>query len=854
MRFRVLIRAHFNVGCILRNAVGQRGLICGFAIGRFIGRFCGRDRHGAELDAAGQGFRILQRVIYRHRAHGQRVYAVLLEQACGDLHFAGIRYILAERDGVVIGVGYFVGVAAHIAIRDPHEGKVFLRHVVDVIEVTDALALRGDDQVRYRNGQGCFLAGEEDRSFGIGIIRVIIRVRGDRQLIAQILGQTAHRDIQHRGIGAYIILREADIVVRIGNDDIVGSDVAIGEPAGGGDAGRVHCSGYHVFVALLLHKAAQGDFRRADLLRRVVFGRVAVKDRCQRFGIRHAVGVQPVRALEQPYRLLGLCAVIAGAVAVKVVQLGKPALQFFHAGIIIAAAQRDVAAVFRRAFRKQLRLQGCAGSAGLAQTDFGLEAPHGFRRRRRIIAARIAFEVVKRLQAFVQGAHAVAAVALAQFNVGGAFRRAAGIQALQGGFVRDAVHRQTVFLLEQLHGGFGAFAKDAIRIVRQIAQIAQALLHVAHAPAGAADGNLAIGAVRLKSARQNQLLQVGIRNAGCAQTQIALQHFYRQLGAPAVDAVDVVIVVAQIVEGLLNGGNRFAAAAPAQRGILRRGLQQRGYRIFAIDGVGAQQHGFRRCIRNRGARAVHKGERGQRIRAGYRAVYVQLAADRFDREAGYLLAGGYIIAGFIRQRGELHQAAVAYIHAVYDVVLAQHEQRARAGGQLRFHFNIGHEYDVPGGVRGAVALQRDIAAYTGDVIDVASDDRPILHVGIHKRAGGRARGLYVQLLLAVGIDVERIEVLDFIGDIAVVGDEFAADRILNVCAGIRYLRGDYAAGGVVHAIQIFDGGQYGLRLAAVDIAANQLFRIRLADVVDAVVCDARGGGVLRQHGFPIRVQ
>ena len=793
-------------------------------------------------------------MIYRHRANGQRVYAVLLEQVCGDLYFAGIRYILAERDGVAIGVGYLIGVAAHIAVRDPHEGKVFLRHVVDVFEVADAFALRGDDQVRYRNGQGYFLAGEEDRSFGIGIIRVIIGVRGDRQLIAQILGQAVHRNIQHRGIGAYIILRKADIAVRIGNDDIIGSDVAIGEPAGGGAAGRVRCGGYHVFVALLLHKAAQGDFRRADLLRRVVFGSVAVEDRCQRFGIRYAVGVQTVHALEQPYRLLGLCAVVAGAVAVKVVQLGKPALQFFHAGIIIAAAQRDIAAVFRRAIRKQLRLQGCAGSAGLAQTDFSLEAPHGFCRRRGIIAARVAFEVVQLLQAFVQGAHAVAAVAPAQFNVGGAFRRAAGIQALQGSLVCDTVHRQAVFLLEQFHGGLSAFAKDAVCIVRQIAQIAQTLLHVAHAPAGAVDGNLAIGAVGLKSARQNQLLQIGVRNARYAQTQIALQHFYRQFGAPAVDAVDVVIVVAQIVERLLDGGDRFAAAAPAQRGILRRGLQQRGYRIFAVDGVGAQQHGFRRCIRNDGARAVHKGEGRQRVRAGYRAVYVQLAADRFDREAGYLLAGGHVVAGFLRQRGEFHQAAVAYVHTVYDVVLAQHEQRARAGGQLRLHFNVGHEYDVPGGVCGAVAFQRDVAAYAGDVIDVAADDRPILHVGIHKRAGGRARSLYVQVLLAVGIDVERIEILDFIGDIAVIGDEFAADRILNVRAGIRYLRGDYAAGGAVHAIQIFDGGQHGLRLAAVDITANQLFRIRLADVVDAVVRDARGGGVLRQHGFLVGVQ
>ena len=111
--------------------------------------------------------------------------------------------------------------------------------------------------------------------------------------------------------------------------------------------------------------------------------------------------------------------------------MSQAALQALHAAVLVAAAQHDVAGGLRRVFGEQRALHGLGGLAGLPKPGGALEHAHGGGGLRGVGAAGAVLQVVQRLQAVVQLAHAIAGVAGIQVDVAGAVLGPVRIQPLQ---------------------------------------------------------------------------------------------------------------------------------------------------------------------------------------------------------------------------------------------------------------------------------------------------------------------------------------------------------------------------------------------------------------------------------------
>ena len=586
----------------------------------------------------------------------------------------------------------------------------------------------------------------------------------------------------------------------------------------------------------------------------MVFRRVGCKQGAQGGGVGHAVDRQAHGQLELLDGGLGCLVEVAVGAAVVVAQLVQAQLHILHALVVVAAAQGDVAAVFRGGAGEELLLHGHGGDAGLLETHLLLEALHGGDGGGVVAAADLALQVVQLLQALVQLAHAVAAVAALQIDVGGAGGGGVGIETAQGVGVSHAGALQAVLTLEQGHGLLGAGAEDAVRVVREVAKVAQALLHLLHAPAGAAALQGLVGIVGLQAAGQDGALQILVGHAGHRQVQIGLQQLHGALGAPAEDAVDVVVVVAQVIQRLLDGGHRVAAAATAQRGVLGRGLQQIPHGALAVDGVGAQQAQARGAVRHDLGGVVHEGEGGQGVFILQHAVHVQLAADGLDAVGAQAEPVAQGVAREGGESGEAHQATVLHVHGVDRAGRGEHEQRVLAGGQLGLDVRGGREDHAPQGVVYVVALQGQVAGAAADVVHGAADDRPVLHAGVHLGGDKRAVGLHVQVAGVGEVEVEVLERGDLGRNLTGEADEACAHGVVDVRARALDLGHDHAVGGAVDALQILGGLEGHRREAGVQIQLHQLLAIGGGDVMDALLGKAGGESVVGDDGLCIVVQ
>ena len=195
------------------------------------------------------------------------------------------------------------------------------------------------------------------------------------------------------------------------------------------------------------------------------------------------------------------------------------------------------------------------------------------------------------LQQLLHLFYAPAGIALAQGDVALALFRVLAIQRLERLYTRNAVFLQAGLSLEADYGFLRAIAIIAVHFLRQIAQLAQTVLQLLHADAGAALLQLAIAHEFGRIACKQLLLQLCIRLAILANAQRILEIAHRGNGIPAVYAVRLAARIAQIVQTILQRAHRFAAIALCQIGIgtgghrRRRGRWARGdfHRFFNAD-------------------------------------------------------------------------------------------------------------------------------------------------------------------------------------------------------------------------------------------------------------------------------
>ena len=465
---------------------------------RFCGRFggLGRDRllrgsgHGGLHGGLGRGIGlnlpaegdalhggVVNGSVGGHGVHGQRVCLVLVEE--GGFEARAVELLsdgFALVDGVALRVADDVGVAAHAAVGAPLEGERVTGDAVDAVLADDIFTLGRDDQLANRADltgfriERDFHAHEADAGDGVLVVFGVHGMRGHGDGVGAVRIQAGQRNAGDGHL--HVPAVGVDGVAVVHNGDVVADHIALSEPGDGHAAvGRVGVRNV-IDAVFILAVRAQFNHGRADLLGLLVRGRAAAVQLRQGIGVGHAGGLEADPALEGLHGLRGRLVEVAAELAVVVAQLRQAALEILHAGVLIAAPQGDVAAVFRRIAGEELLLHGDGGAVGLRKADLRLEASHGFDGGGIVAAAHVALEVVERLQARVQLAHAVAAVAPTQLNVAGAGARGGGEQQAQRLGIGHAGHAKAIFLLEQLHGALGAGAEDAVRIVRQIAQIA----------------------------------------------------------------------------------------------------------------------------------------------------------------------------------------------------------------------------------------------------------------------------------------------------------------------------------------------------------------------------------------------
>ena len=799
---------------------------------------------------------MIQRAVYRYGAHGQRVYLISVETGKRQAEGRGAVNGVIGKHGIVVIVGHSVLVALHAAIRAPAEGQRVACNGVYAVHAFNVAAGGRDDQAvdladLVRIGFNAGAAHEVNVGVGIADQLAVLGMRGHGDGIAAVgvQLQQRHGDSGHLRILAVGVYR----AFVVGDADVVAFNGAAGEP------GDIDAAIHGVAVADLIQAilearvGAQHDLRIADLFGHIILGSLGAEQIFERVGVSLARLLHAGQVLEVTHHFLGLAVEIAVRALNGIAERLEAFLHLGNAVVIVAAAQRDVTAVFRRAACKQLLLHGGGRNTGLLEAHFLLEAAQRLNGSAVVAAADLAFEVVQLFQALVQLAHAIAGIAPSQVNVAGAAGSGIGIELAQRFGIGHAGLAEVVFGLEQLHGGFGAHAEDAVRVIGQIAQVAQPLLHFSHAQAAVANRKPAIGVVGGQLAGENIALKRFVCSAGHGIAELGLRQLYGALGAPAENAVDIVVVIAQVMQRLLNGGNRIAAAAAPQRGILFRRLEQVGNRLFILDLVGTQQYQARRAVRHILRGGINEREGGQRVGFAQHAVDIQLAADGLNTVAVQLLTAAYGIALERRQRCKAAQIAGGGVYGVDLVVLPEHEELVIAGSQLRIYV-CGLGDGLPEHIVRIEALERQRRRAAGKVINGVVDDRPVLHAGIHQRGREGAVFLHIQAVGVGQVDLERVIGVDALGNIAAVGHEAAAHRILYVRACAVLHRADDAVAANIHALKRLAGREGSGRAAAIQAVGAQLRAVRTRNVIHRVLIQAGRIGIVRYGGLGKAVQ
>ena len=177
---------------------------------------------------------------------------------------------------------------------------------------------------------------------------------------------------------------------------------------------------------------------------------------------------------------------VAAHLALIVAQLGQAVLQLQHAVVAVAVLQLDIVGVGGGVLREDGLLQLGAGLLDDGQAVDGAEAGQAVDGALAEGVLSGADQAAQLVQALVQLGDADAAVAGLEIDVAGALRGLAAHQLLERFNGCVAGRAQTVLALEEHDGLLRAAAELAVRLVGQIAQIAQTVLHRGNANAAAA--------------------------------------------------------------------------------------------------------------------------------------------------------------------------------------------------------------------------------------------------------------------------------------------------------------------------------------------------------------------------------
>ena len=615
------------------------------------------------------------------------------------------------------------------------------------------------------------------------------------------------------------IVIDVDVAVFIRYVDIIGLDVALRMPAEGdisvgrGIVGDIE----HAILAMVV--AIQRDGGLSNHSGLYIDGRIAGEQQFLSAYGGNAGDRQAHLLLEQSDGILSGAAVIARGATGEVIQLPEPILQQLHAAVFVAALEQDVAGRFGGIVGKQRALHGAGGLARLRQPRHALEHANGFSGFGGIGTALVGIQIIQFPQAVVQFAHAIAGIPLIQVDIAGALVCAVGVEGDQR-IARGAFgNRQAIFRLEQLHSLLSAAAKDAVSGISQIAQIAQALLHDLHAQTAAAPGQRNIGIIGAERTGEDDALKFFIGDAGDLAVQIGLQQAHSILRAGTKDAVHDVIVIAQILQRLLNGAHRIAAAASGKGRILLRGLQSIPGGFLAFDGQAFQQD---QALWRRFSFRFKFDEReiGNGFFLFQHRIHVQLAAHAIDGQAAHGISLREFIAGQIREAAEQVHNALLQIHGIDLVGRAQHEQRAVRGGQLAFHIHLGGEHNLPRHGFRIVALQSDGAARMRQIIDVVVQAGKGEDAGIDVFLRVVAQAIHVQIAVAGEIELICIGEDAFLGDFP--GERLKGLRLLDVdhSACIVNQLKDQTLGGEIQLVDGLNGGIGGFHCLRAEIHAH----------------------------------
>ncbi len=773
---------------------------------------------------------VVDGAVDRDGVHEQRVLLALIEGVGVDrgLLVGGVR---AQEDAVAL-VANLPVVAGDVALGVPAQRDDARLHVVDAalhaghgldrdLGVADGADLRHDGDLHALEAGG---AARHVRGIAVH------RVGGDLDGVEHIVGQRRHghaRLRQHRPVVA------VGVAVLVVDVHVVLGDRALGEPVEGDVAAGGAVVGHAVDVVLHAIEVVEADDRLADVGRRHVDGGVRREQQLLRAHGGHARGLEADLHLEQLHGLLGGLAEAARDLAVIVAQLLQAALQALHAAVLVAAAQRDVAGGLRRVVGEQRPEHRHGGLTGLAQARRALEHADSRGGLGGVAAAHGAFEVVQVAQAVVQLAHAIARVAGIQVDEAGAAVGPVGVEQLQSLARGLIVHGQAVFLLEQLHGLLGARPEDAVRDVGQIAQLAQALLHADNAQAAAASGQLLVGIVGLEVAREDRALQIGVRHAVHDQPQIVLEHFDGVLRAGAEDAVHVVVVVAEVVQRLLDGAHGVAAAAAVERGVLLDGLELVPRGGLAGDGELLDQIEGRLGHLGLGAE-LDEGEVGLGGVLRQLRVHVQLAAHGFNLQPRDAVAVGDAVAAEIGVALVHGERALGGVHGVDGVVRAEHEQRVGAGGQLALHGRLGREHHV-GGLGGGVVLhQPHGASGVGEVVDHAVHPGVGQHVAVQE-LGAVVEGVAeVEVALVGEVHLVVLRQQAASGQRGHVGLKLPGLAHVHERPGLIHQLDHHALGGQVQPVDGLGRGVDRLGAHVLEQRAHEHLAVGVGDVADGV--------------------
>ena len=453
-----------------------------------------------------------------------------------------------------------------------------------------------------------------------------------------------------------------------------------------------------------------------------------------------------------------------------------------------------------------------------------------------------ALQIEQLLQPLVQRAHPIAGIPLAQVDVAGALAGVGIIQldqGLPGGIVADG---QVVLGLEQLNGLLGAHPKDSVGTIRQIAQAAQALLHLLNAQAPGPICLGQIGIVFREIAAQDGPLQLFIGYAGNLHAQIPLEQAHRPVGAGAKNAVDIVIIIAVVIQRLLNGAHRIAPAAPAQRGILHRGLKHRPGRFLSLQRHGLDQHGLAVLFIQIGG-VFHEGKDRLLGLSLSGCVHIEQAVHgqngiAFARLIPLGLKRTQIQKGF--------QCPRFRVDPIHHIVQPQHKEAVLAGRNLEIQINFrGQEHLLLQG-GGIIHLHPGGASGIGQIVDLSILKRKIEHIRVHQIRPKAVRMADIQV--APGdIDLITVHHPGLGGNR--IAEGFKGTGVLRIDhrPGILHIGGHQPIGRLIQPAQRLLGGIDQLRLAVGQVDTIELCAVSGRDIIQRVASRHAGGVHILGH-------